>query len=166
MLSEEPLKLFAIATRCEWREEMILAARQSLTISIHDPQHEKVLERVPSRALIKLINFHHSRRVSFRRFINDSDRFTSGNTPGLSCWDCSSAVDPEPWRLFKAKMTAEIERRPMGDTVLSVGHEEWPEASEVWDQQCSECPKRIYNRTLTIANIVQCVQDLPQDIDL
>lgn len=81
----EPVRLYAIATRYNWHDEAILAAEESLKFTIHDTKYAPLLERVPSRPLLKLLDLHRNRRDGFRYLINDPEKFTIGNAELIRC---------------------------------------------------------------------------------
>jgi hypothetical protein len=165
-LSEEPLRLYAIATRFDWHEEVKLAAERTLTLSICDAKHTPLLEQIPSKPLLKLLEFHRKRRDEFRRLINDPARFSTGNPDPKHCEtvNCGLLVDNSPWRCLKSVMIFEMDMRPLGDTLLGTILNERPEATACWSAKCRGCDKLTYNRTLTLRGIQQCLDPLQASI--
>ena len=63
----------------DWHDKAILAAKESLKLSIHDTRYAPFLEQIPPRPLLKLLDLHRIRRDGFRYLINEPERFTIGN---------------------------------------------------------------------------------------
>lgn len=157
---EEPLRLYSIATRFEWEEEASVAVEKSLVLSIHDAQYETILERIPPKPLLKLLNLHRRRRDEFRNLINSPQRFSAGNLDP-SHHQCGTLRDNSSWRNLKARMITEMERRPMGDTLLGTTFTEWPEATACWTVRCTGCEALSYERGTTLREIKVCLDLLP-----
>lgn len=159
-LLNEPLGLYVIATRFGWREEITMAAERTLTLSIHDEQYELILERIPTKPLLKLLNLHRKRRDGFRSLINSPERFTAENIDPTYHL-CGEPRNNKVWRNLKSRMILEMERRPLGDTLLGTNLTEWPETKECWDTRCLACNMPLYQRATTIDDIKACLDLLP-----
>jgi hypothetical protein len=159
----EPVRLYAIATRYDWHDEAILAAEESLKLSIHDTKYAPFLEQIPSRPLLKLLDLHRNRRDGFRYLINDPERFTTGNAELTHC-DCGLPVDNSSWLILKSALILEMDKRPLGDTLLGTILEEWPESTACWEAQCKACSKSLYAREITLRGIKDCLDSLPSSI--
>ena len=160
----EPLRLYVMAIRFDWPEEAKLAAEQSLALSIHDTKYVPLLEQIPSRPLLKLLDLHRKRKDVFRNLIDEPDRFIIGNADPAYCSECSNIVDNSPWRRLKSIMISGMDMRPMGDTLIGTVLEERPEASACWEAKCKQCSKFTYARTLTLQSLSNCLDLLPTSI--
>ena len=158
----DPLRLFAVAARFDWGEEAKLASRLTLTLSIHDKKYETTLKRLSSPYLLKLMNLHRTRITKFRGLIDSNEYFERGNHKP-HC-DCGERDDTKFWWKLKATMTAEMDKRPMGDTLLGGQFQEWPEATVCWDAKCSRCSKTLYSKDATMKTIESCLCLLPASI--
>ncbi|KAK0467622.1 hypothetical protein IW261DRAFT_1598164 [Armillaria novae-zelandiae] len=84
---QEPLRVYAIASRFGWEEEAELASKHTLDLSLHEEQHQEALRRIPTRALVKLFKFHRKRRDAFR-----AGMAGEGEGEGTRCAGCGRAV--------------------------------------------------------------------------
>ncbi|KAI0769655.1 hypothetical protein BD413DRAFT_77005 [Trametes elegans] len=162
-LVTDPLRLYAIACRYGWQDEALTASRYTLTLNLHAPEHRHTLQKLGTDALLGLFQLHHTRRESLRRrlddppFVNDS-----GDT---SCSNCGSLVDYHTWRELKYVIIMEMDGRPLGDTVVNPGLLEWPAARACWSAKCINCDRVLYDKTLTMRVIRECIEQLPTTID-
>ena len=97
------------------------------------------------------------RRLDDPPFVNDS-----GDT---SCSNCGSLVDYHTWRELKYVIIMEMDVRPLGDTVVNPGLLEWPAARECWAAKCASCERVLYDKTLTMRVIRECIEQLPTTIE-
>ncbi|KIM91287.1 hypothetical protein PILCRDRAFT_810542 [Piloderma croceum F 1598] len=160
----EPLRLYVMAIRFDWPEEAKLAAEQSLALSIHDTKYLSLLEQIPSRPLLKLLDLHRKRKDGFRNLIHDLDRFIPGNRDPSYCSKCSEMVDNSPWRRLKSVMISEMDMRPMGDTLIGTVLEERPEASACWEAKCKQCSEFLYERAVTLRELSISLDLLPTSV--
>ncbi|KAG5651998.1 hypothetical protein H0H81_006650 [Sphagnurus paluster] len=163
-LTSDPLRLYVLAKHFDWREEAKLAATQTLKLNLHDPIHASTLARLSSKDLLPLLNLHRKRRDMFKKLIDSPERFAAGNSR------CGvTQLDNHTWREFKNAMFAEIDRRPLGDTLgVAVGHSaNWPEAKACWEAKCSKegCGGLNYDRIATLRQIRNCIEILPSTIE-
>ncbi|KAI0356238.1 hypothetical protein OH77DRAFT_1478330 [Trametes cingulata] len=162
-LLSDPLRLYAIACRYGWQDEAMMASRYTLTLNLHAPEHRPTLQKLGTDALLNLFQLHHTRRETLRRrlddppFVNDS-----GDT---SCSNCGSLVDYHTWRELKYVIIMEMDGRPLGDTVCNPGLLEWPAARACWNAKCINCDRVLYDKTLTMRVIRECIEQLPTTID-
>ncbi|KAG6839798.1 hypothetical protein C0991_011569 [Blastosporella zonata] len=158
-LTSEPLRLYVLAKHFDWKEEAKVAATQTLKLNLHDPVHAPTLTRLSSKDLLTLLNLHRKRRDMFKRLIDSPERFAAGNRQ----------LDNYTWREFKNAMFAEIDRRPLGDTLgVASGHSaEWPEAKACWEAKCAKegCDGLNYDRIATLRQIRNCIDVLPSTVD-
>ena len=160
----EPLKLYVMAIRFDWPEEAKLAAEQSLILSIHDTKYVPLLEQIPSRPLLKLLDLHRKRKDGFRNLIDEPSRFNTGNPDPAYCRACGNIVDNSPWRRLKSVMISQMDMRPMGDTLIGTVLEERQEARACWEAKCKPCGKLSYERASTLQNLSICLDLLPTSI--
>ncbi|KAG6901318.1 hypothetical protein C0995_013678 [Termitomyces sp. Mi166 len=170
LLSYDPLRLYVLAKHFDWKEEAKLAATQTLKLNLHDPIHAPTLARLSSKDLLSLLNLHRKRRDMFKRLLDSPERFAAGNSSPYHC-TCSGVtqLDNHTWREFKNVMFAEIDRRPIGDTLgITVGHSaDWPEAKAYWEAKCTKegCGGLNYDRIATLRQIRNCIDVLPSTIE-
>lgn len=162
-LLSDPLRLYAITCRYGWHEEAMMASKATLTLNLHSPEHRSTLQKLGTDALLNLFALHRTRRETLRRrlddppFVNDS-----GET---SCSNCGSIVDYHTWRELKYVIIMEMDARPLGDTVCNPGLLEWPAARACWNAKCLNCDRVLYDKTLTMRVIRECIEQLPTTIE-
>jgi len=150
IFQDKPLLGYALATHMGWMEEAKRASKLSLQLWIHDPSHERVLTKVSSPYLVKLYNLHGQRKHYFRRFIDTAPVLRKYNSSALKCTSSSCYYAGESnllWLSLKEAMCAEMERRPLGDTLFGKGTESSTRAKACWKLKCSRCPAIAYNKT-------------------
>ena len=112
----------------------MLAAEMSLVLDLNDPMYHVDLVKLRTPALLALQGLHRARLVAFREALNQPPFLTPAqmaDTVSQRCSRCSEPFEYGAWRDLKYAMERELERRPMGDTVLS-GLEDWPVAKICW----------------------------------
>lgn len=162
----DPLRLYAIAAHFGWEEEAKLASKHSLTLSIYDKEHQAILQRIPPKPLLTLLNFHRRRRDEFKALIDSQEQFNAGNSNPNHCSGCGHEVDNHTWRELKTAMVSEMDRRPLGDTLVGMEMDAWPEAVACWGAKCTAkaCGKLNYHKNATLADIKRCLDSLPLTI--
>lgn len=160
-LTDEPLRLYAIACRYGWEEEAKIASEGTLQYDLHAPEHRSSLQRLGTEAILNLFELHRSRREGLRARLNQPP-FIEGRVRPCGAPHCASPVDYHHWRELKYKIILEMDVRPLGDTI-SIGLNEWPEASACWGAKCSnvKCGHILYDKTETLRVMQECIQDLP-----
>lgn len=162
----EPLRLYAIASHFNWDEEARLASTYTLTLSLYDEKHQSMLERLSSKHLMALLNFHRRRRDEFKAFIDSEEPFNAGNATHYHCTGCGEETDNHSWRELKSRMFLEMDQRPLGDTLSGLDMEEWPESTACWSAKChkEDCGRLNYNKLSTLRDIKECIDRLPSTI--
>jgi hypothetical protein len=143
--AEQPLRLYAVAARYGWEEEAKLASKHSLTLSIHDKEHDSVLERVPSAWLLRLFRLHRERREAFGRKIIKNDKAFNIICGDFIDVDEFAKKDMEPWLNLARLMLWEIDRCPAGGVLLNGGWMKWPEADKCLQKSDYSCCRRKHN---------------------
>ncbi|KAL7281245.1 hypothetical protein ACG7TL_004553 [Trametes sanguinea] len=162
-LIDDPLRLYAIACRYGWQDEAMMASRYTLTLNLHAPEHRSTLQKLGTEALLNLFQLHHVRRETLRRRLNDPPFVNdAGDT---SCSHCGTLVDYHTWRELKYVIVMEMDSRPLGDTVCNPGLLEWPAARACWNAKCHNCDRVLYDKTLTMRVIRECIDSLPTTIE-
>lgn len=162
-LMSDPLRLYAVTCRYGWQDEAMMASRATLTLNLHSPEHRNTLQKLGTDALLSLFSLHRTRREALRKrlddppFVNDS-----GDT---SCSNCGSLVDYHTWRELKYVIIMEMDARPLGDTVYNAGLLEWSAARACWEAKCISCDRVLYDKTLTMRVIRECIEQLPTTIE-
>jgi hypothetical protein len=177
-LADDPLRMYTICSRYEWEEELKFFSTRSLAFNLHDPSYSDVLQRLNSRALLRLFALHRSRReryvnglpfrgfhdlmqpvVRLRGLLNEPPFVTGG--PAV-CIQCQARIEYQTWRELKYRIILEIDERPLGDTI-GHGLNMWPEAIACWQAQCpnGQCQRRLYDKSESIRAIQQRIDELP-----
>lgn len=162
----EPLHLYVLATRYGWEEEAKIASTHTLTLSLYDDIHQGQLQRLASKDLMTLFHFHRRRRDEFKTFVDSEEPFNAGNGTQCFCAGCGEEMDNHTWRELKSRMFAEMDRRPLGDTLIGLDMEEWPESVSCWNAKCGKegCGRLNYNKLATLRDIRDCIERLPVTI--
>ncbi|KAF8152384.1 hypothetical protein B0H34DRAFT_643531, partial [Crassisporium funariophilum] len=162
----EPLRLYALATRFGWEEEAQLASTHTLAMNLYGDEHRASLERVSSHHLLVLLRFHRRRRDEFKNMVDGEGMFEAGNATRYLCVGCTKEVSNHTWREFKSRMFCEMDRRPLGDTLVGLEMEEWAEATACWSAKCrkTDCGRVQYNKLDTLRDIKKCIDRLPLHI--
>ncbi|KAI0071717.1 hypothetical protein K474DRAFT_574350 [Panus rudis PR-1116 ss-1] len=156
---DDPLHLYVMACRYGWEDEIRAASTKTLTLNLFAPEHKATLRKLSTHALLALLDLHHSRRELLRKQL-DAPPFVNDSGPG-SCSHCNAEVDYRTWRELKYVIMREMELRPLGDTVLEAGLNDWPAAKTCWAAQCPECGRVLYDKQETLRAIEQCIEALP-----
>ncbi|KAG6917642.1 hypothetical protein DXG01_001749 [Tephrocybe rancida] len=162
----EPLRLYGMATRFGWEEEAKLASTCTLGLSLYEEEHADQLQRLPTKALLDLLSLHRRRRDLFKTALDCEEIFTAGNNPESYCSGCGEKVDNHSWREFKSRLFFELDQRPLGDTLLGLDIEEWPESIACWSAKCrrQECGRLYYDKLATLRDVRNCLNKLPSTI--
>ncbi|KAJ3569624.1 hypothetical protein NP233_g4930 [Leucocoprinus birnbaumii] len=144
-----PLRLYSFACRYGWEEEAKLASNRTLKLDLFAPCNQETLQQLPSKALLDLLNLRHRRREQLRGRL-DNPPFVSGAT--ANCVQCDNLIEYHTWRELKYKILEEMDRRPLGDTILESGLADWPEAKACWRAKCSkkDCGRLLYDKGETL----------------
>ncbi|KAF7309354.1 BTB domain-containing protein [Mycena indigotica] len=154
MFSDEPLRVYILATRFGWQEETASALVQTLKLDLLSGEFDAMLCRLSSRSLLQLVTFHDRCKARFRMSLDGTDLFAAGNEEPREC-SCGKRRDNYPWRILKAKIISEFNRRPLGDRIL-VDMAGWPESAACWRAKC-HCGNMYYDQVSTVANIKACI---------
>ncbi|CAK5283728.1 unnamed protein product [Mycena citricolor] len=163
LFAAHPLKAYVLAARFGWDDEMPGIARRTLQIDLLSggsdaagQAYEEDLCRLSSRSLLRLVTYHDRCKGRFREALEGTELFASGNDEPREC-NCGRNRDNYPWRMLKARLLSEFNKRPLGDTILSemVG---WPEAAACWRAQCA-CSQKYYDHSSTVANIKASIRN-------
>jgi hypothetical protein len=158
-LSDQPLRLYAIACRYNWAEEAKLASKETLKLNIHAPEHRPSLQRLSTSGLLDLFSLHRERRDSLKALLDVQPFIVGGST---ICIKCGWNVEYHTWRELKYRIIMEMDVRPLGDTILSRGLVEWFEALACWNAECPgvDCHRLLYDKMSTIDAITDAIAQL------
>lgn len=161
-LADQPLRLYAAASRCGWTEEAKVASQRTLAMDLWQDENWEMLAKVDVRFALALLKLHRSRKECLRKKL-DEHPFVNAN-PLSYCSKCRRQTDHHAWRELKHKIIAEMDIRPLGDTILDEGLMEWPEAKACWEAKCPhvDCAIVQYDKVETIRLIKECIDDLPK----
>jgi len=156
-LSDNPIRLYALAKRHGWDAVAKTLSTRTLSLNIYDPIHYPSLRNMPPDALLDLFVLHRSRRDGMKDCL-DGPPFVSGEP--ADCIQCHSPINYNTWRELKYRILAEMDHRPLGDTILDPGISTWPESIACWTAACAECHRLLYDKTETIRVIRECIDKL------
>ncbi|KAF7355946.1 hypothetical protein MVEN_00923800 [Mycena venus] len=144
-----------------------IASRGTLTLFLYDEIHNELLRRLPTRDLMALLGLHRRRRDTLDRMLSGEN--AEGINPAAvagRCTVCELQVDNYLWREYRARIFAEMDTRPMGDTVIGSAVDEWREALACWSAKCTgpECGKLIYDKDVILPEIKACIDKLPDTV--
>ncbi|KAL0571447.1 hypothetical protein V5O48_010516 [Marasmius crinis-equi] len=194
LLRSDPLGVFQIACHFEWLPERHLAARHTLLIdlltgellhpesgSVDDvaERNQRTLQRLSSKDLMFLFRLRRLRRDKFREIITSTVHFAAGNSDNYFCSRCGvTRIDNRTWKAFRARLIAEIDQYPLGDTITGrevggiggtpgLDARYWPEALHCWEAECTGdgCGGKNYGKEATLEQIRRCIDSLPFEID-
>jgi hypothetical protein len=162
-LLDQPFRLYALAVRFGWDFEAKIASQKTLEYNLYAPEIQSDLSHLPSAALLKLFALHRTRRDRLAKYLNDPP-FVAGGT--AQCGSCDATIDYYTWRELKYKITLEMDKRPLGDTIFNGGLEEWPESKACWTAKCPgpKCDRALYDKKETSRVIRECLEALPKTI--
>lgn len=161
-LADQPLRLYAAASRCGWTEEAKVASQRTLSANIWQDDNWEMLAKVDVRSALALLKLHRSRREDLRKKLDEHPFVNAG--PLTYCSRCRRQTDHHAWRELKHRITAEMDLRPLGDTILDVGLTEWAEAKACWEAKCphTDCAIVQYDKVETMRLIRECIDGLPK----
>jgi hypothetical protein len=161
-LADQPLRLYAAASRCGWTDEAKVASQRTLAMNLWEDENWEMLAKVDVRSALALLKLHRSRRENLRKKL-DEHPFVNAS-PVSCCSRCRRHTDHHAWRELKHRVTAEMDVKPLGDTILDVGLTEWPEAKACWEAKCpyADCALVQYDKTESMRLIRECIDNLPK----
>ena len=71
-----------------------------------------------------------------RKRMNEPPFVHGGVSP---CVSCQRPIDYHTWRELKYKIIIEMDVRPLGDTIINEGLQDWPEATACWQVRACGC---------------------------
>jgi hypothetical protein len=157
---ETPLRLYALAAHFSWEDELKLASKLTLALTIYDGSHDSILERIPSPHIFRLLKLHNRRREGFRHLVDEGARFKIGNNPKTPCMECARAINNRCWIEMKTSLCREFDRRPLGDTLFTAETLSWPEVTVFRDSKCP-CGAVLYVYDMTLDCLRGCIGELP-----
>ncbi|KAK0185330.1 hypothetical protein F5146DRAFT_1125283 [Armillaria mellea] len=105
------------ATRFGWEEEAELASKHTLSLSLHEEQHQEALRRISTRLLVKLFKFHRKRR----------DIFFGGRRVCMDGAGVEAVLNSgRRWRLFQVKDVWDV------CSWCMIGWRSWRVLGNVW----------------------------------
>ncbi|KAM6499140.1 hypothetical protein JOM56_004648 [Amanita muscaria] len=171
----DPVRVYVLSRHFRWRAEAERAAVSLLALSEEEVERrwDATMFMVTNRAWDSLVELRRRRCGRFKELIDSQERFTAGNNPNNACIRCSTKLDNSSWTELKSAMVAELESRPLGDTVLAAmavpagansggtgRGDGWHELVSCFQAQCP-CGAANYDPLATIKQIRKCVKELP-----
>ncbi|KAJ7483626.1 hypothetical protein FB451DRAFT_109291 [Mycena latifolia] len=155
LFAGEPLRVYVLTTHFGWAEETAAVLLSTLQLELLSGEHDAALCRLSSRSLLDLVAFHDRCKARFREALDGTDLFAAGNEEPREC-GCGKRRDNYPWRILKAKLLSEFNRRPLGDRIL-VDMAGWPESAACWRAKC-HCGNLYYDQVSTVGNIQESIK--------
>ncbi|KAK0479851.1 hypothetical protein EDD18DRAFT_1440591 [Armillaria luteobubalina] len=152
----ELLRVYAIATWFGWDEEAELASKHMLELSLHEEQHQEALQQIPTRVLVKLFKLHRKQWDEFQASMQGEGH--------VACAGCGKAVDGEVWAVLVWKMFWEMDARPSGERLCSLGIEEWEEMERCLGEKCGVCGRAVCERLEVLERVRKCLAELPDTV--
>ncbi|KAJ7113889.1 hypothetical protein C8R44DRAFT_630744 [Mycena epipterygia] len=156
LFAEDPLRVYVLATHFGWEEETAALLVNTLQLELLNGEYDALLCRLSSRSLLTLVAFHDRCKARFRDALDGKDMFAAGNEEPRGC-GCGKLRDNYPWRVLKAKLLSEFNRRPLGDRIL-VDMSGWPESAACWRATCP-CGNLYYDQVSTVGNIKESIKN-------
>ncbi|KAF8686793.1 hypothetical protein AX14_003804 [Amanita brunnescens Koide BX004] len=162
---QEPIRLYGLASRMKWDEERKTASMFTLSLSIYETEYSSQLQLLTSHDLLDLLLLHRTRRDEFQARIDAESMFSAGNAVHYLCSGCAAEIDNHAWRTLKLRMVLELDKRPLGDTLMEL-LDEWPEALACWSASCPKggCGMLYYDKAATLREVRACLQQLPSTV--
>lgn len=162
---QKPLKLYAVAARYGLEDVAKYASKLTLSLSIYDEEHIRVLERVPTTYVLRLFRLHRKRRDEFQKLVNLNK--TLGVTTCLNCHVDLSGGALKGITYLAQVMVSKIDLHPIGSELLDGTWKTWPEAMERACTRagfnCSYPVAHYYQETIT-TTITNFMKSLPDTI--
>ncbi len=162
-LQSDPLRLYMISCRYGWEHEARQASTQTLTLNLHSPIYRHTLQKLSTDALLNLLDLHHKRREVLRKRLNEHPFIVDFGA--TTCANCDSPVDYHTWRELKYLIVLEMDVRPLGDTILNGGLNDWPAAKACWNAKCPSCARVLYDMQQTLETVRGCIAQLPISVE-
>ncbi|KAJ7125816.1 hypothetical protein C8R43DRAFT_1029335 [Mycena crocata] len=156
LFADDPLRVYVLTTHFGWVEETAAVLLHTLKLALFSGEHDTVLCRLSSRSLLTLLAFHDRCKARFKDALDGTELFAAGNEEPREC-GCGKRRDNYPWRVLKAKLLSEFNKRPLGDHIL-VDMAGWPESAACWRAKC-HCGSLYYDQVSTVSNIKDSIKD-------
>ncbi|KAF8635100.1 hypothetical protein AX15_000539 [Amanita polypyramis BW_CC] len=132
----DPLRVYVLSRHFQWQDEAERAAVGTLAMTVDElekkwndldegkvegrDEGDVIMHMVTNRDRELLIDLRRRRCRAFKESIDNGETFTAGNNPNYSCIRCGyGKLDNSSWNALKQVMMAELEARPLGDTLLA-----------------------------------------------
>ncbi|KAJ7155756.1 hypothetical protein C8R46DRAFT_1116392 [Mycena filopes] len=156
LFAAEPLRVYVLTAHFGWEEETKAVLVETLKLGLLDGEYDATLCRLSSRSLLTLVAFHDRCKGRFRDALDGTELFAAGNEEPREC-GCGKRRDNYPWRVLKAKLLSEFNRRPLGDRILT-DMSGWPESAACWRAKC-HCGNLYYDQVSTVGNIKESIKN-------
>ena len=166
--NEQPLGLYALATRWKWVEEARFAASATLSSNLMKPENFRLMRMIDSSSLVDLLELHAKRKEMILRFFDL--RYREHKNFVVYQWECGCSTDEDgtttetfvrQWNAMRYAVGASLEKCPLGSELKDSAF--WSERElKLWSFCCRNCNKLILNKQY----FVKRVGDLLASIDL
>ncbi|KIM63692.1 hypothetical protein SCLCIDRAFT_116843 [Scleroderma citrinum Foug A] len=156
-LEENPLRVYAIATRFDLEYEAKIASRHTLSCNVLDCPLSDDLKFISAYAYHRLLVLHRTRADAAQRLLKIRD--------DVKCIQCASTyygnfVPPKWWKVFERYAKEELARRPTTDVIFSL-----PFLARVAREcECIRCSGSILDNHEFFADLKQRIDGLPSTI--
>ncbi|KAF8325453.1 uncharacterized protein EI90DRAFT_3128817 [Cantharellus anzutake] len=164
-LISNPFRLYTLACRYGWKEEITIAVNHALDHDITDPASVTRFGAIDFLDYAKLLSLVHRRRTQFERRLNDPVVFC-GSNPTHTCRTCQQRVDDLTWLVMKSRLLRELEKHPSGRTICCEsgdGFMQWPETTKAMTAQ--HCTRLLYSPEHTRNAVLDALKDLPTNLE-
>ncbi|KAK7017325.1 hypothetical protein R3P38DRAFT_2986491 [Favolaschia claudopus] len=170
-LTNDPLRVYALASHFGFRPETQLASTRTLSSNIFSLESFDILSTMPASATLPLLRLHRARRDALRTLFDSPERFLAGNGQPFHCSSCAiTPLENSSWRALKHRVLRELDvcssGAAMQDYGIAVsgglwgedGMGNWPEAKACWAAMCVKpgCGATNYDRVATIRQMRAC----------
>lgn len=162
---KEPIRLYGLTSRLQWDRERKIASMYTLSLPLLSEPYLTQLQRLASKDVLDLMILQRSRRDEFKNLIDEEMTFNAGNAHHFLCGGCATEIDNQTWQALKLRMVFELDKRPLGDTIMDK-MDEWPEALACWSAKCPNkgCDRLYYDKAATMREIRSCMSLLPATV--
>lgn len=156
-LEENPLRVYAIATRFDLEYEAKIASRHTLSCNVLDCPLSEDLKFISAHAYHRLLVLHRTRAEAAQRLLKIKD--------DVKCMQCTSMyygnfVPPKWWKVFERCAREELAQRPTTDVIFSL-----PFLARVSQEcECTRCSGSILDNHEFLSDLKQRIDGLPSTI--
>jgi len=156
-LRDDPVRVFAIASRYELEYEAQVASKHTLSVDIVDSPLSEDLRFITAHSYHRLLVLHKKRSADAQALLKIPE--------DVKCLQCSGAyygafIPPKWWKEFERMARAELMKRPTTDVIFSM-----PFLARVAEASaCPRCAGSILEAHQFLSDLKRQIDDLPSTI--